>query len=57
MPSNQFAIEPETRPLTLFAVAVTGVLASALLGASTNAINGVGQSTLLHHDHALARRH
>jgi hypothetical protein len=29
-----------TRPLTLFGIAVTGVLASACLGAITNAVNG-----------------
>ena len=41
MPGNNFLIEPETRPVTLFAIAVTGVLASAFLGGSTNAINGL----------------
>jgi hypothetical protein len=32
--------QPPTRPLTLFAVALSGVAASALLGAATNAVNG-----------------
>jgi hypothetical protein len=41
MPNNNFIIEQETRPLTLFAIAVSGVLASAFLGGSTNAINGL----------------
>jgi membrane protein implicated in regulation of membrane protease activity len=41
MPGNKFIIEPETRPLTLFAIAVTGVLVSAFLGGSTNAVNGL----------------
>ena len=41
MPSNNFVIDQETRPVTLFAIAVTGVLASAFLGGSTNAINGL----------------
>jgi len=31
---------PPSRPLTLFAIAVTGVLASACGGAATNAVNG-----------------
>ncbi len=33
-------IELPTRPLVLFAIAVTGVFASGILGAFTNAING-----------------
>jgi len=41
MPSNNFIIEPETRPLTLFAIAVSGVLATAFLGGSTNVVNGL----------------
>lgn len=41
MPSNDIIIEPESRPLTLFAIAVSGVLASAFLGGSTNAVNGL----------------
>lgn len=32
--------ETPTRPITLFVIAATGVLASACLGAATNAVNG-----------------
>ncbi len=40
MPDRAPDVELPTRPLALFGVAVTGVFASAALGAVTNAING-----------------
>src|SRR5262245_25501024 len=40
MATDTSPIERQPSFLTLFAVAVTGVLASAALGAGTNAING-----------------
>ncbi len=40
MPNRTSDVELPTRPVALFAIAVTGVFASAVLGAITNAING-----------------
>jgi len=41
MPSRDAISEPKSRPLDLAAIAIAAVLASGILGATTNAVNGL----------------